>query len=103
MYWQILPKKGCSNIGEQKKLIRPIFRRLNKYKFLLIGDREFGSVKLAKWLSEKNVRFVLRIQKGRYIEEGENFKRLSNLGLRPGTSFYLKDVQEPQAKRVWLI
>jgi hypothetical protein len=44
----------------------------NKYKFLLIGDREFGSVKLAKWLGEKNVRFVLRIQKGRYIEkEGE--------------------------------
>jgi hypothetical protein len=61
LYWQILPKKGCSNIGEQKKLIQPIFLVFNKYKFLLIGDREFGSVKLAKWLSEKNVRFVLRI------------------------------------------
>jgi hypothetical protein len=103
LYWQILPKKGCRNIGEQKKLIRPILPLLNKYKFLLIGDREFGSVKLAKWLGEKNVRFVLRIQKGRYIEEGENFKRLSDLGLMPGTSFYLKDVQEPQAKRVWKI
>ena len=103
LYWQILPKKGCSNIGEQKNLIQPIFSRLNKYKFLLIGDREFGSVKLAKWLSEKNVRFVLRIQKGRYIEEGENFKRLSDLGLMPGTSFYFKDVQEPQANRVWLV
>jgi hypothetical protein len=70
LYWQILPKKGCSNIREQKKLIRAIFSLLNKYKFVLIGDREFGSVKLAKWLSEKNVRFVLIIQKGRYIEEG---------------------------------
>jgi hypothetical protein len=66
LYWQILPKKGCSNIREQKKIIRPIFPLLNKYKFALIGDREFGSVKLAKWLSEKNVRLVLRIQKGRY-------------------------------------
>ena len=48
---------------------------------MLIGDREFGSVKLSKWLGEKNVRFVLRIQKGRYIEEeGENHKRLSDLG-----------------------
>ena len=65
---------------------------------MLIGDREFGSVKLAKWLNEKNVRFVLRIQKGRYIEEGENFKRLSNLGLMPGTSFYLKDVQVTKQK-----
>ena len=103
LYWEILLKKGCSNIREQKKLIRAVFLELNKYKFVLIGDREFGSVKLAKWLAEKNVRFVLRIQKGRYIEEGENFKRLSDLGLMPGTSFYLKDVQEPQAKRVWQI
>ena len=70
---------------------------------MLIGDREFGSIKLAQWLNEKNVRFVLRIQKGRYIEEGEKFKRLSDLGLMPGTSFYLKDVQETQAKRVWLL
>ena len=77
---------------------------LSKYKFVLIGNREFGSVKLATWLDEKNVRFVLRIQKGRYIEEeGENFKLLSDLGLMPGTSFYFKDVQEPQAKRVWQI
>ena len=97
-----MPKKGCRNIRE-KKIIIPTLPLLNKYKFLLIGDREFGSVKLAKGLSEKKVRFVLRIQKGRYIEEGENFKRLSDLGLMPGTSFYLKDVQEPQAKRVWQI
>jgi len=38
LYWQILPKKGCSNIGEQKKIIRPILPLLNKYKFVLIGD-----------------------------------------------------------------
>lgn len=93
MYWQILPKKGCSNIREQKQLIRPFFSLLAKYKFSLIEDREFGSVKLDKWLGEKNVRFVLRIQKGRYIqEEGEDFKRLSDLGLMPGTSFDFKDV-----------
>ena len=99
LYWQILPKKGCRNIREQKQLIRPIFPVLTKYKFLLIGDREFGSVKLAKWLGEKNVRFVLRIQKGRYIEEeGEDFKRLSDLGLMPGTSFYFKDVQVTKQK-----
>jgi len=66
---------------------------------VFIGNREFGSVKLAKWLGEKNVRLVLRIQKGRYIkEEGENFKRLSDLGLMSGTSFYLKDVQVTKQK-----
>jgi hypothetical protein len=60
LYWQILPKKGCSNTREQKKLIIPTFLLKTKYKFALIGDREFGSVKLAKWLGEKNVRFVLQ-------------------------------------------
>jgi hypothetical protein len=71
LYWQILHKKGCNKI-RQKKNIRSIFLLLNQYKFVLIGDREFGSVKLAQWLGEKKVRLVLRIQKGRYIEEGEN-------------------------------
>jgi hypothetical protein len=31
-------------------------------------------------------------------EEGENFKRLSDLGLMPGTSFYFKDVQVTKQK-----
>ena len=45
---------------------------------------EFGSVKLASWLCEKNVRFVLRVKQRRYIkEEGEEFKRLSECGLVP--------------------
>ena len=52
MYWQILPKKGCSNIREQKKLIIPIFPLNRKYKFALIGDREFGSVKLEAKLQD---------------------------------------------------
>jgi hypothetical protein len=60
LYWQILPKKGSSNIREQKKLIIPSFPLKTKYKFALIGDRKFGSVKLAKWLGEKNVRLVLQ-------------------------------------------
>ena len=94
LYWQILPKKGCSNIQDQKRLIGPILTLLKKYKFVIIGDREFGSVKLGKWLCDKNVRFVLRIQKGRYIEQaGKEYKRLSELGLMPGTSFYFRDVQ----------
>ena len=61
LYWQILPKKGCSNIQDQKRLISPILTLLKKYKFVIIGDREFGSVQLGKWLYDKNVRFVLRI------------------------------------------
>ncbi|MEG4807989.1 IS4 family transposase [Microcoleus sp. F8-D1] len=99
LYWQILPKKGCSNIPEQKKLINPVLSLLRKYKFVIIGEREFVSVKLGKWLCTKNVKFVLRIQKGRYIErDGEEYQRLSQLGLLPGTNFYFRDVKVTKQK-----
>ena len=55
LYWQILSKKGSSNLQEQQLLIRPILRLLKKYQIVILGDREFGSVKLARWLCEKNV------------------------------------------------
>lgn len=94
LYWQILPKRGSSNLGEQQSLIRPILDLLKKYQIVVLGDREFGSVKLAHWLCQKNVRFVLRVKQGRYIrQEIEEFKRLSELGLMPGNSFYLSEVQ----------
>ena len=50
LYWQILSKRGCSNIQEQQALIRAVFRLLKDYEIMILGDREFGSVKLAKWL-----------------------------------------------------
>ena len=43
--------------------------------------------------------FVLIVKKGRYIQqEGEEFKRLSECGLVPGTSFYLKGVKVTKQK-----
>jgi Transposase DDE domain len=99
LYWQILSKQGASNILEQQGLIRPILALLKNYKIVLLGDREFGSVKLARWLCDKNVEFVLRVKQGRYIQqEGEDFKRLSDLGLLPGMSFYLRGVKVTKQK-----
>ncbi len=61
--------------------------------------REFGSVKLASWLCEKNIKFILRIKQGRYIpEQGKEFKRLIECGLVPGTSFYLPGVKVTKQK-----
>lgn len=99
LYWQILTKKGSSNLGEQQALIRPVLRLLKNYKIILLGDREFGSVKLASWLQQKKVKFALRVKQQRYIQqEGELFQRLSSLGLMPGTSFYLAGVQVTKQK-----
>jgi hypothetical protein len=38
VYWQLLSKRGCSNLGEQKALIRPALRLFQGYKVLLLGD-----------------------------------------------------------------
>lgn len=99
LYWQLLDKKGSSNLSEQQVLITPVLELLKDYQIILLGDREFGSVKLAQWLCERKVKFVLRIKQERYIlSEGEDYTRLSELGLLPGTNFYLKDVKVTKQK-----
>ena len=54
IYWQLLDKRGASNLREQQALIRPVLRLLKKYELVIIGDREFHSVKLAHWLKKKS-------------------------------------------------
>src|SRR4028119_1703636 len=98
LYWRLLDKKGSSNISEQEALLPPVLELLSDYEVIVLGDslrdsfasREFGSVKLASWLCHKQVKFILRVKQGRYIqEENSDYILLSDLGLLPGTSFYL--------------
>jgi len=99
LYWQLLDKRGCSNIDEQKALITPVLELLSDYKVIVLGDREFGSVKLASWLCQKQVKFILRVKQERYIqEESSDYIRLSDMGLVPGTSFYLLEIKVTKQK-----
>jgi len=50
MYFCLLPKRGSSNLAEQKKVLEPVLNLLKKYKIVVLGDREFCGVELAKWL-----------------------------------------------------
>jgi len=72
LYWLLLDKKGSSNICEQQALITPVLELLSDYKIIILGDREFGSVKLAYWLCQKKVKFILRVKQGRYIQENNS-------------------------------
>jgi hypothetical protein len=76
LYWRLLDKRGCSNIDEQKALLTPVLELLSDYEVIVLGDgvgprklREFGSVKLASWLCERQVKFIFRVKQGRYIQE----------------------------------
>lgn len=94
VYWCSLPKRGCSNLREQKVLIRPVLQLFKGYQILVLGDREFPSVRLANWLDSKGIYFVLRQKQGTYIQqENENYQRLQSLGLVPGISFFLENIQ----------
>ena len=38
LFWQLLDKKGSSNIAEQQSLITPILALLKDYKIIILGD-----------------------------------------------------------------
>lgn len=49
IYWQFMPKSGNSTLAQQKAILRPAIRLLKSYQIVVVGDREFHSVKLAAW------------------------------------------------------
>ena len=93
IYWQFMPKIGSSNLAQQQAILRPALRLLKGYKVVVVGDREFHSVKLATWLEEQKVYFALRQKKATYIKPvGGDYQRLSELGLVPGVKLFLSGV-----------
>lgn len=47
IYFELLPKIGSSNEVEQKRLFFQVFSLFKQYKIIVLGDREFCSIKLA--------------------------------------------------------
>ena len=92
--WMLLDKKGNSNIREQKRLLKSALRLLKGYQVIVIGDREFGNINLANWLSKQGCQYVLRTKSNKYIQlEKGDYQQLRSLGLKPGKSFYLEQVE----------
>ncbi|WP_144054295.1 transposase [Pleurocapsa sp. PCC 7319] len=104
LHWILLNKKGNSNIAEQKRLLKSTLRLLKGYQVVIIGDREFGNINLADWLSKRNCKYVLRTKNNKYIQEkGKDYQQLKSLGLAPGNSSYYKQVKftkQPGMSRV---
>ena len=93
VYWQFMDKKGNSNLAQQKAILRPALRLLKRYQVVVVGEREFHSVALANWLQEQKVKFAMRQKKGTYIAfPGQNYQKLSQLGLTFGTHLFLTGV-----------
>jgi hypothetical protein len=84
IYRCLLEKEGSSNLAEQQKVLRPVIRLLKKYKLVVVGDREFHSIELAKELQQKNVSFVLRQkQSTTFRQKRHSFQPLSSIPIHP--------------------
>jgi hypothetical protein len=98
-YWQFMPKSGSSNLEQQQAILRPVLRLLKSYQVVVVGDREFHSVKLATWLQEQKVNFALRQKKTTYIKQtGRDYQQLSTIGLAPGIKLFFPGVAVTKTK-----
>ena len=98
-----LNKRGASNLAEQQALIRPVLRLLKQYELVIIGDREFHSVKLAYWLKQEEkkqqVFFAFRQkQDTNQKKTNENYQTFSELNMKPGMKIFLINVSVTKNK-----
>jgi hypothetical protein len=100
LYFELLDHIGNSNFDMQKSILSRVLPFLKKYKIVVLGDREFCSVELAKWLhGQKQVYYALRLKKSNYIEvEKEMWTRLKDLGLSTGLSLFYQGVKVTKTK-----
>ncbi len=97
IFWVLLEKDGSSNLGEQKKVLRPVIRVLKKYKLVVVGDREFQSIELANSLQEQNVSFVLcQKQNTTFRQKRREFQPLSSIPIHPGIRQFTTNINLTQ-------
>ena len=101
IYFELLDKKGSSNLTEQTGIFSKVIPIFKDYKICVLGDREFCSVKLASWLSEREISFCLRLKKSNLVErEAGIWTELREIGLREGISIFLEGVKVTQTKNI---
>jgi hypothetical protein len=98
IFWTLLDKQGASNLAEQQQVLRPVIRLLKKYKLVIIGEREFHSIELAR-LHCQHLSFVLR-QKGNttFREKRQPFQPLNSIPVRPGLHLFYPLINLTQNK-----
>jgi hypothetical protein len=94
VYWEVLKQVGNSDLNTQKRLLKAVLPLFKHYPVLVLGDREFHSPKLAQWLGQRGVAFVLRQKKDCHCQEAEqkDYQVLKDLGFKPGMSKFYQGI-----------
>jgi len=98
LYYKSLPRLGNSHLNYQKQVLRMVKGVLEPYQVVVLGDREFCSVKLAKWLQEQGWGYCLRLRKNICIEQEGELVQLKTLGLIPGMELFYDKIQVTRMK-----
>ena len=103
IYWEILGKKGSSNLREQKLVIQPVLHLFNNYEIVILGDREFHGLELSYWLkikkSSHKIYFIFRQKQGTYFKKhNDNYQKLSSLGVIPGSKIFFENINLTKKK-----
>lgn len=67
LYWQRLKTLGNSHYDEQTAFLSIALPKLADYRVVVLGDREFCSVDLARWLGQQGHYFCLRQKKSTFV------------------------------------
>lgn len=99
-FWIVLDYKGASSFRLWKKVLTPVLRELKRLPVLsgktirVLGDREFASPKLAKWLKESfHAGFTLRLKRSEYLNLPDGNSE------RDARFCVCREVPEPMSKR----
>jgi hypothetical protein len=80
--------------------IRPVLRLLKEYDLVVIGDREYRSTALARWLTKKKISFVLRLNKNTLIKpQYRKYQALNTLSIKPGERNLYSKVKVTESER----
>lgn len=101
IYFELLPKLGSSNFAEQKAALLKVLPLLKPYQTVVLGDREFCSVRLGNWLRQSQVFFCLRLKKSEFIlAENGSWQPLNQSCLKPGVTAYLHSVKVTKTQQI---
>ncbi|NJL38803.1 MAG: IS4 family transposase [Leptolyngbyaceae cyanobacterium SM1_4_3] len=102
IYCELLPQLGSTSLLTQTAFLEQVLPRFSGYPKVILGDREFCGVELARWLSSyARTWFCLRLRCSTYLEiqtHIEQWIQLSQLGLTPGTSLYFQGIKITKSK-----
>lgn len=99
LYGELLAKQGNSNFERQTAAISRVLPLFKEYKIVVLGDREFCSVKLGNWLVEQQVYLCLRLKQNEFVQlEEAIWLQLETLVLSPGMALYLNGVRVTKQK-----